>query len=352
MLAAVLYEPNDLRTEEVPTPEPGPGELLIRVGANTICGTDLRIMRGEKTTGITPPTITGHETAGHVEALGDGVDDYEVGAPVAISPVIPCGRCFECLHDMENMCSNQRIFGYAVDGGLAEYVLAPADAVRAGCIFPVAEDLPSEQIALAEPLACCVNGQIRSEIGRSDNVLIMGAGPIGLFHLQLSLLAGADRVIVSEPDELRREAAMRFGASAAVDPSAGALDAAVADATGGVGVDAAIVCVGISPLVNQAVKLCRPGGRINIFAGLKDPMAEVDGNLIHYKELVLTGTSNSRRSNYRTALRLIETGRVDAKAMVTHRFGLASVVEAINTVTSREAIKVAVVPGQDGGGPV
>lgn len=352
MLAAVLHAPNDLRTEQVDTPTPGPGELLIRVGANTICGTDLRIMRGEKTTGITPPTITGHETAGHVAAVGAGVEDYEEGAPVAISPVIPCGRCFECVHDMENMCSNQRIFGYAVDGGLAEYVLAPADAVRAGCVFPVSEDLPSEQIALAEPLACCVNGQIRSRIGRSDDVLVMGAGPIGLFHLQLALLAGADRVVVSEPDPLRRETAKRFGATAAVDPTTGELDAAVAEATDGIGVDAAIVCVGVPALVNQAVGLCRPGGRINIFAGLKDPMAEVDGNLIHYKELVLTGTSNSRRSNYRTALRLIETGRIDAGAMVTHRFGLASVVEAIETVTSREAIKVAVVPGQEGGGPV
>lgn len=352
MLAAVLHAPNDLRTEEVETPSPGPGELLIRVGANTICGTDLRIMRGEKTTGITPPTITGHETAGHVSALGAGVEDYEEGQPVAISPVIPCGRCFECLHDMENMCSNQRIFGYAVDGGLADFVLAPADAVRAGCIFGVSDDLPSEQIALAEPLACCVNGQIRSQIGRGDNVLVMGAGPIGLFHLQLALLAGADQVIVSEPDPLRRETASSFGATTVADPAAGELEAAVAVATGGVGVDAAIVCVGVSPLVNEALQLCRSGGRVNIFAGLKDPMAEVDGNLVHYKELVLTGTSNSRRSNYRSALRLIETGRIDARAMVTHRFGLASVVEAIETVTSREAIKVAVVPGQDGGGPV
>lgn len=353
MLAAVLHAPNDLRTEEVETPAPGPGELLIRVGANTICGTDLRIMRGEKTTGITPPTITGHEIAGHVSAMGDGVEGYEEGQPVAISPVIPCGRCFECVHDMENMCSDQRIFGYAVDGGMADYVLAPADAVRAGCVFGVSEDLPSEQISLAEPLACCVNGQIRSRIASSDNVLIMGAGPIGLFHVQLALLAGADRVIVSEPDAGRREAASSFGATIVADPTAaGELEAAVAEGTAGVGVDAAIVCVGVSQLVNEAVKLCRTGGRLNIFAGLKNPMAEVDGNLIHYKELELTGTSNSRRSNYRTALRLIESGRIDAQAMVTHRFGLASVVDAIETVTSTEAIKVAVVPGLEGGGPV
>jgi L-iditol 2-dehydrogenase len=344
MLAAVLHAPNDLRTEQVDTPSPGPGELLIRVGANTICGTDLRIIRGEKTTGITPPTIAGHEIAGHIAEAGSEVEGYEVDSAVAISPEIPCGRCFQCLHDMENMCVDQRYFGYGVPGGLAEFVLAPADAVRAGCIFPVSGDLPSEQVALAEPLACVVNGQTRSQVGRGDNVLIMGAGPIGLLHLQLARIAGADAVVVSEPDRARREAAECFGATVAVDPGSGELPAALLDATGGVGVDVAIVCVGVSELVNQALELCRVGGRINIFAGLKNPMAEIDGNAVHYKELNLTGTSNSRRSNYRTALRLIQTGRIDSAAMITHRFGLASVTEAIETVASREAIKVAVLP--------
>jgi L-iditol 2-dehydrogenase len=342
MLAAVLHAPNDLRPEQVDTPSAGPGELLVRVGANTICGTDLRLMRGEKT-GITPPTILGHEIAGHVAEVGPGVEGYPVGASVGMPPVIACHRCFECVHDMENMCTNNRWFGYAVDGGLAEYVLVPADAVAAGNVFAAETELPSEQIALAEPLSCVINGQGRTPVGRGDHVLILGAGPIGLFHLQLARVSGADGVIVSDPHPGRRATAERFGASVAVAPEDVA--GAVETVTEGAGVDAAVVCVGVPALVNEAIDRVRTGGRLNVFAGLSGGgWAEVDGNRIHYKELVVTGTSNSRRSDYRDALRLIETGKIDTAAMITHRFGLADVVEAIETVSSGDAIKVAVVP--------
>jgi L-iditol 2-dehydrogenase len=346
MLAAVLAGPNDLRLEQLEVKDPGPGELLVKVGADTICGTDLRILRGEKTSGVRAGAVLGHEIAGHVEAAGAGLEGWDPGQPVAIAPVVPCGNCWECKHGMENMCSGNRIIGYEINGGMAERMLIPADAVARGNVFKAAVDLPSEQLALAEPLSCVVNGQRRSDVRAGSNVLIMGAGPIGLFHLQLARLSGADAVIVSEPADIRRAHAERFGATATVDPTSGDLDAAVLDATGGIGVDAAIVCIGIPPLINQAINLTRPGGTINIFAGLKDKgWAEVEGNRIHYKELVVTGTSNSRRADYAIALRMIEAGRIDTAAMVTHRFPLESVVEAIETVTSREAIKVAVLPG-------
>lgn len=341
MLAAVLHAP-DLRTQEVDTPAAGPGELLVRVGANTICGTDLRLMRGEKK-GITPPTILGHEIAGEIAEVGPGVDGYRVGDAVGMPPVIACHRCFECMHEMENMCTNNRWFGYAVDGGLAEYVLVPADAVAAGNVFVVGAEIAPEQVALAEPLSCVINGQERTPVGRGDHVLVLGGGPIGIFHLQLANASGAAGVIVSDPNPVRRAAAERFGAAAAVAPEDVA--GVVQEATAGAGVDAAFVCAGIPALVNDAVERVRPGGRLNVFAGLGGGgWAEVDGNRIHYKELVVTGTSNSRRSHYRSALALIESGRIDTAAMITHRFPLGDVVEAIETVTSGDAIKVAVLP--------
>jgi L-iditol 2-dehydrogenase len=346
MLAAVLHGPDDLRLEKRPTPAPGPGELLVRVGATTICGTDLRILRGEKTSGVQPGTVLGHEVAGHVAEAGPGVEGYDRDQPVAIAPVIPCGHCWECVHGMENMCAALHIVGYDVDGGLAEHVLVPAEAVTAGIVVKAGVELPSEQLALAEPLSCVVNGQRRSNVRAGSNVLILGAGPIGLLHLQLARLSGADSVIVSEPSAVRRAHAERLGATAAVDPTSEDLTLATMDATGGVGADAAIVCIGVPELVNQAVELARPGGTVNIFAGLKGTgSAALDGNRIHYKELVVTGTSNSRRAEYALALRMIETGRIDTAAMITHRFPLGSVVEAIQTVTDREAVKVAVLPG-------
>jgi L-iditol 2-dehydrogenase len=341
----VLRAPGRLRVEQVTDPSPGPGEVLVRVGAHTICGTDLRILRGEKTSGVELPVILGHESAGRVAAVGSGVTGYEVGAPVAVAPVIPCRRCWECRHDLENLCANARILGYAVDGGMAEYLLVPAEAVAAGCLFTAGQELPSEQLALAEPLACVVNGQRWSTVEVDDLVLVMGAGPIGLFHLQLAALAGARAVIVSEPSAARRAQAERLGATVAVDPGAQDLAEVVRELSQGVGVDASVVCVGVPELVNQAVELSRSGGRVNVFAGLSGAgWARVAASRIHYRQVRLTGSANSRRADFETALRLIESGRVETASMVTHRFPLAAVDQAVATVGAGEAIKVAVLP--------
>ena len=345
MLAAVLTGPNQLEAREVETPTAGPGEVLVRVGANTICGTDVRIMRGEKTSGVELPVILGHEVAGHVAEVGAGVAGYEAGAPVGVCPVIPCRRCWECRHDLENMCSHMRIMGYAVGGGMAEYMLVPAEAVDAGCLFVAGSDLPSEQLALAEPLGCVVTGQRWSPVEVDDVVLIMGAGPIGLLHLQLALVSGARAVIVSQRSAERRALASRLGATVTVDPTAEDLAAVVEEVSGGVGADSTIICVGVPELVNEAVQLSRRGGRVNVFAGLKDQgWARVAANLIHYKQVRVTGTSNTRRADYETALRLIESGKVETASLITHRFGVAAVREAIETSRAGGAIKVALTP--------
>ncbi|HET7641359.1 MAG TPA: alcohol dehydrogenase catalytic domain-containing protein, partial [Ktedonobacteraceae bacterium] len=164
MLAAVFQRPGQMEVMEVDTPDIGPDEVLVKVGANTICGTDVRIFRGEKTKGIPLPTILGHEMAGYVYKVGQHVRGYEVGAAVAMAPVIACHHCFYCQNGMENVCPNQKIVGYDVKGGLSEYVRIPADAVAAGNLFVAQKDVPSEYLALAEPLACCINGHNRSRI--------------------------------------------------------------------------------------------------------------------------------------------------------------------------------------------
>jgi L-iditol 2-dehydrogenase len=345
MIAAVFHGPGQMEVTELDMPEIGPNEILIKVGANTVCGTDVRILRGEKTKGIRRPSIIGHEFAGHVSRVGRRVRGYEVGTPVAVAPIIPCRKCFYCKHDMENACANKLGMGYDFDGGLSEYVRIPSEAIRAGNLFVAQNDLPSEYLALAEPLSCCINGHLRSRIGVDSTVLIMGAGPIGLFHLQLALLAGARTVIVSEPSSSRRDFASRLGAHVVVDPTSEDLPSVVAEATGGLGVDSTIICIGLPHLVNHALRTTRRGGRINIFAGLAgEGWAEVEANLIHYNELEVTGTTDSRRSDYEVALRLIESNRIDVKPMVTHRFPLRSVNEALDEAASGGGIKVAVIP--------
>ncbi|TMD78421.1 MAG: zinc-binding dehydrogenase [Chloroflexi bacterium] len=244
---------------------------------------------------------------------------------------------------MENVCPNPKIVGYDVKGGLSEYVRIPADAVAAGNLFVVQKDVPSEYLALAEPLACCVNGHHRSRIHLNSTVLIMGSGPIGLFHLQLALLAGARAVIVSDPSATRRAVASTFGAHITVDPTTEDLSSVVSEVTGGLGVDSVIICIGIPTLVNDALNMARQGGCVNIFAGLAAKgWAEIESNLIHYKELEVTGSANSRRADYLTALQLIESGRIKVEAMVTDRFPLRSAHAALDKAASGEGIKIAV----------
>ena len=345
MIAAVFHGPGEVEATEVDVPDIGPGEVLVRVGANTLCGTDGRILRGEKTKGVRRPSILGHEFAGHVARAGQRVRGFEVGTPVAMAPVIPDRRCFYCKHGLENACLNRKAMGYEFDGGLSEYVRIPSVAIEAGNLFAAREDLPSEYLALAEPLSCCVNGHRRSRVGIDSTVLILGGGPIGIFHLQLSLLAGARVVIVSEPSPFRRDFSSRLGAHV-VDPAVEDLPAIVAEATGGLGVDSTIICIGLPQLVNDALTMTRRGGRVNIFAGLSGQgRVQVEANLIHYNELEVTGTTAARRSDYEVALRLIESGRVDVESMVTDRFPLQRAGEAIaEMMTGVEGLKVAVIP--------
>ena len=345
MIGAVFHGPGQLEVGEIPVPEISPDEVLVKVGANTVCGTDVRILRGEKTRGIAHPVVLGHELAGHVAEVGTNVEGYEVGSPVVMAPAMACLHCFYCKRGMENLCLNKKIMGNIVDGGLAEYVRIPANAVSAGNLLVAEEDLHPEQLALAEPLACCINGQGNYQVKLDDAVLIMGAGPIGLFHLQLALLAGARTVIVSNRSEARRNFATELGAHVTVDPTSEDLWEVVAEHTDGLGADVSVICVGMPQLVNDALRVTRKGGRINVFAGLAgDGWSEIEANLIHYNELILTGASDSKRRDYDTALRLIESGRIDAERMVTHRFPLSETEKAIETSAGGDGIKVAVMP--------
>jgi L-iditol 2-dehydrogenase len=338
--------PGRAELTELPDPAPGPGEILLKVESNTVCGTDLRIMRGEKTKGVRTGVVLGHEVAGTVAALGDGVEGYAVGTLCGVSPTFSCGVCRYCQRGLENLCEDALVVGYDVDGGLGEWMVIPAVGVRAGRLVPAPAGIPPEQLSLAEPLSCCLHGldQYRVEVG--EVVLILGAGPIGLFHLQLALIGGARTVVVSDPSPSRRAVAAELGASVTVDPMTEDLAAVVGDATGGLGADVAVVCIGRPTLVNDALNLVAKRGRVSIFAGLADKgWAEVEANLVHYKEISLLGSANSGRVDYERAVRLIASGRVDTARLVTHRFPLDKAAEAIESVAGGEGIKIAVLPG-------
>lgn len=329
-------------------PDPGPGEVLLRIGATTVCGTDLRILRGDKTN-LDMGVVLGHEVAGWIDTLGEGVSGYRVGDLATVVPSLSCGTCQPCVRGYEHLCDDAPLVGYQVNGGLAEYMLVPEGAVSSRHLISTSNsELSPEQVALTEPISCCVGGQRNYQVHVSDTVVILGAGPIGLIHLQLALIAGARHVVVSDPSAPRRAAAEHFGATHTVDPATGNLEETVQGLTDGHGADVAVLCIGIPALLNQALRLVRKRGRVSVFAGFaKEGWSEIAANLIHYREITITGASNSGREQFAEALQLIVDGRINTTDMVTHRFPLSQATEAIDFVATGEGIKVAVIPDRN-----
>ena len=343
MKAGVLKDVNEVRYMTVADPHLGAGDMLIKVKAATICGTDIRILRGRKTAGVRYPSILGHEFSGVVADTG-GDARFTVGQAVCVCPQFGCGHCDFCMRGVENLCSNLTAMGYQLDGAFAEYVCIPAAAVRAGHVMAMPEGMSFETAALAEPLACVMNGQELAEVRMGDVVAILGAGPIGILHVKLARLAGARRIIVSEPSELRRNAALAEGADIVLDPAAGDLAGQMRSATGGQGADVAILAVGVPALASQAVDLVRKRGRISLFAGFsRDDTAVMDVNTIHYNELKVIGSFGLTRLQFTRALALIASGRLNLDALLTHRFGLSEIEQALRVAEQGAAIKVAII---------
>ena len=345
MKAVILKKPGDFGPGIVDDPRPGEGEILLRVKACSLCGTDIRVLEGKKTRGVRYPSIIGHEFAGIVEEASQGVTGFRRGERVSVAPVITCHACRYCMEGRENACRNRLGIGYEYDGGFAEFVRIPARAVEYGHVVRIPEGVDFDEAALAEPLACCINGTRKADVRLGDTVLVAGAGPIGLMHLQLARAAGAGTVLVSEPNPRRREEAARFGADRVANPAAASLREAVMETTGGLGADAIIMAVGVTVIVNDLLKLVRKGGRLNLFAGFPDAgAATVEANLIHYNEITMNGTTAATRLDYLTAVCMIASRRVNVKDIVTHRFGIDGFREAYDLQKAGHGLKLVIEP--------
>ncbi len=343
MRAGVLKTVNQVSFMTVADPVLQPGDMLLKVRAATICGTDIRILRGKKTAGVRYPSILGHEFSGEIVDTG-GHRAFTAGQRVGVCPQIACGHCPYCLRGAENLCSNLAAFGYEIDGAFADYVRIPACGVLAGNVFTLPDDLSFEAAALAEPLACVMNGQDLAGVRMGDSIVILGAGPIGLIHVKLARHSGARCIIISEPNAIRREAALAAGADLAVDPAVDDLSATVRGQTAGLGADVAICAVGVPSLANDAISIVRKRGRVSLFAGFpREALAGLDVNAIHYGELTVTGAFGLTRLQFDNALKLIAAGNLRLDPFITHRFGLAEIETALQVAEQGSAIKVAII---------
>jgi L-iditol 2-dehydrogenase len=342
MKAAVFRAIDTIAYETVADPHLAPGEMLIKVKAATICGTDIRILRGKKTAGIRTPSILGHEFAGEVAHTG-GHQHFNIGQAVTVCPAFACGTCLPCTTGAENLCSNLMAMGYEIDGAFAEFVRIPARGVLAGNVFAMPQGLSFEKAALAEPLACVINGQDQAQVKAGDVVVILGAGPIGLLHAKLARLRGAAQIIVSQTSAMRRSAALAAGADIVINPHEENVVERVRSITTGLGADVVICAIGKPELANEALRMVRPRGRVNLFAGFsKNIQAELDVNAIHYNELNITGAFGLTRRQFKSALDMIATGQVEVDSMLTHRFALADIQHALAIAEQGSALKVVI----------
>lgn len=320
----------------------GDEEVLIENRAAGVCGTDVHIRQGEKgSADVTPPVILGHEYSGIVRAVGSKVTTVRPGDCVTVDPNIYCGKCRPCRNGQKQYCENLFAIGVNRDGGFAECSYVPQSQV-----FPMNPSIGFEAMAMTEPLACCIHGIEQVRLQSGDTVLVIGGGAIGLLMVQLALLRGASRVILSEPIAHRRNIGVELGACGAIDPNAGDLPAQLRQMTGRADADVIIECVGNTCATAQAVALAARGARILLFSVPKpDATYALPLMDVFQKELHLMGSFINPNS-HQQAVDLLSAGRIRTDILISHRFGLDEVDKAIAMQMSSESIKVLVLPQQ------
>ena len=325
----------------MPVPDVGPGEVLLRVKAAAVCGTDIRMYRnGARGATAANPLVLGHEVSGIVEAAGAGVSGYSKGMPVAVAPNMGCGVCDQCVSGNTQMCATYKAFGINIPGGFAPFMKIPREAVAQGNLAPIPDGADFVSAALVEPLACVYNAFQRTAIVPGDTVLVIGAGPIGLMHAKVAFMAGAARVYMNDLS------AERLSLCTKVEPAIIALESAglkerLAALTGGRGVS---VCITAAPSADAqvlALEVVGVNGRVMFFGGLPEGKSTVplDTNLVHYKQITISGTSRQSLIQYRQTLALVASRRLVVKDLVTMSTPLEDIRASFQQVMAGKGLK-------------
>lgn len=340
MRVAMYYNNRDIRLEEMPVPEIGPGEILMRVHASGICGSDLmewyRLPKA--------PIVLGHEVSGEVVETGEGVDKFRPGDRVIATHHVPCNTCYYCLRGNHSACKTLRTTHFD-PGGFSEYIRIPAINVDRG-VLKLPDEVSYDEASFVEPLGCVVRGLMLAGFRVSDSVLVMGSGITGLLHIQLARALGAGRIIATDISDYRLGAASRFGADHTIDVGDD-VSSFLREVNEGRLADMVIVCTGARQAIEDSFKLVEPGGTILFFAP-SSPEAEIR---IPYNEFWWSGIKTvssyaASPGDLSAALELIRAKRVDVAGMVTHRLALKETLEGFRMVEDAgDSIKVIIDPG-------
>ena len=345
MQAVVYYNPGDIRVEERPEPAPAADNLIVRVRACAICGTDLKLA----TIGnprCHPPRIIGHEMVGHIVYSGTEVQGFMVGERITLATTVACGNCPYCASGLGNMCPNAKPISYDFDGAFAPFIAIPPMALAGGNVISVPETVPDDAATLSEPLSCAINAQELAGVRAGDRVLIVGGGPLGALHAEVAKALGAADVMVVQRSEPRLSLLRQLRDVHVIDGAAEDVAAIVKERTEGLGADVVIVCAPSREAQEQAIGQARKGGAISLFASLPKGASDItlDSRIIHYGELRVVGASDSRPEHVTKAVQMLAAGKIDWERLITHRLPLAEIHAGLRLMQEKQSLKVVIYP--------
>jgi len=329
MRVSKLYGIRDVRVEDGPVPQPGPGEVLLKIASVGTCGSDVHyyLEGGIGDAIVTDPITMGHEFSAWIAGLGEGVEELEIGQLVSVEPAIPCGVCEHCLHGHPNICPDVRFCGTPpIEGVFAEYAVMPAE----NC-FPLPEGFTPEDGALLEPLGIGIHAVDLSHLRAGQTVAALGAGPVGLLIAAVARVAGAGALYMTEPQPDRRAFALEHYADEVFNPEDEDVVAAIIEATNGRGVDVVFEAAGAEETPDQAAQIARPGGTLVIAGIPSNDTMTMTASHVRRKGLTIKLVRRMKHT-YPRAIRMVKNGQLDIAKLATHRFSLEQIEEAFQLV--------------------
>ncbi len=318
--------------------------LIVKIHACAICGTDLKIFNVGNPR-CTPPRVIGHELVGSIIQVGANVKGFEVGERITLATTIACHDCEICKLGLPNMCPNSKPISYDFNGGFAEYIAIPQEAIKGGNVIKVPESVPNDFAALAEPISCAINAQDLAGVKEGDTVLVVGGGALGAIHAEVAKAYGASKVMITQRSEPRLSMLKKLKNVMVID---GKTDVAaiVKEETNGLGVDAVIVCAPGKIPQEESINYCRKGGVVSLFASLPSGQSEItfDSRVIHYSELRIVGASDSRPEHVQKAIDLMASGKLDMSNIVTDKVKLKDFHKGLNLMQEKTCLKTLVIP--------
>lgn len=339
MRSAVFYGKKKIRVEDLTKPEIGPEEVLIKVMACGVCGTDVHIFEGAEGAAPTiPPMILGHEFSGIVARVGEKAGNFAVGDRACVDPNVICGKCSFCLCGKSHFCENMKGIGTTVNGGFAEYCAVPYQNA-----YKLADHISFEEGAMVEPIACCLHGIEQCELHAGSTVMIIGAGTIGLIMLQLARLSGASHVLVIEPVKEKREKALQLGADLALNPAEENISGRLKTA-GNQGFDAVIECVGLPTTMKDAVRYAGKKSVVLLF-GLTTSAEEITIRPFElFKNEISIKTSFINPYTHSSAIALLNANKINVKSLLSESVSLEELSTVLEDPARRRSGKVIVLP--------